>query len=226
MKSAKILIPVVIGLFILSTFMRSTFVGAASSPNDKPDITGPATGIVDIESVYGQSGLKSKLEGDLQSLKTQLEQKLELRNNNGLLSPDEFKQLADLTAKPSPTADDTKKIQELNKAEADREQDLTTLQQKQGATDAEKDRLKALTAQMAKAAEVWKAEKDADEESFRDKQIEMKKQAIQQIETEVTAVAKQKGLTLVLNKTNGDMVFVAYSSNDITDAVVQRMNKK
>jgi Skp family chaperone for outer membrane proteins len=208
-----------LGIFVLSVCGGAAYSAEKSS-------AAPTIAMVNVEMVFSQSDLKKKLDADLQIFGTQLTQKFDLMKNNMLLTPDELGQLTELTAKPNPTADDTTKIHTLTQTETQREQELTSLQQKQGATDADKARIKVLTDQGAKAVEALKAEKDADEQKFQVRQVDLSRQVMAQIEATVAVVAKSKGYSIVLNKAFGSATFVVYSSNDITDDVLQKLNKK
>lgn len=182
-------------------------------------------GTVNVEEVFNGSSNKKKLDAELQNYKDSIRKQLELHNGNKLLSADEFKQLADISAKPAPTDDDKKKIVELTGLNAQRESEFTTLQQKKDPTDADKAKITQYQQQINDVQTSLQTELEAADTNLRNKTVELSKQVMEEVQKTVATVAKEKGLTLVLNKVIGDTMFVMFSNVDITSDVLAKLSK-
>jgi len=209
---------------ILALFIGALVGSSAFAAETKP---AAAFGTVDVEKAFDNYEKKQQLDQELVKFVDQLDQKLAMRRDNRLLTPAEFDQLAGLKAKEKPTADDTKKIEELIASSKQREQELQALQQKPDTTEAEKTRLKELTDQGNKNDQLLKDEIGKYQEEITNRQIELSRQIMQEVEAAVASVAKEKGLTLVFNKSAaGEPGLIIYSNVDITDEVLKKLNKK
>lgn len=190
----------------------------------------PASGLVfgtaDADVLFRDYAKRQQLYSELDALKAKLEGQLELRNSNRLLTDDEFKQLADLQAKPQKTDAEQKKIDELLATSKQRDQDLQALQQKADATDADKGQRTELENRLKTVQAGLQDNKTKFEDELNKRLIETNKQVTEDIETAVSAVAKEKGLAVVFNKSFGAAQFVLYSSVDITPDVLKKLNKK
>lgn len=210
-------------VLLMLGLLLSAYMGGPTLAADAK--SGTSFGSVDVEKAFDGYDKKKQLDQELLVFADQLTLKYELRKTNRLLTADEFKQLADLTVKPNQNDADKKKIEELLAQSKQREQELQTLQQKQGATDAEKARLKELTDQATNADAVLKDETGKYQGDFAAKQVELSRQVMDEVDAAVAAVAKSKGLSMVFNKNIGDIRFIIFSSVDITDEVLKKLNK-
>jgi len=201
-------------------------VSAGSALAADAKAAGPQFGTVDVERAFNEYEKKKQLDEQLMTSAEQARQKLELRSTNRLLTADEFKQLADLRTKPKQDDADKKKIDEILALSKQREQELQTLQQKQDSTDAEKARLKELQDQLNGSDASLKEDTSKYQTELRTQQVDLSRQVMQEVEVAVAAIAKDKGLSLVFNKSAGEPGLVIYSSMDITDEVLKRLNKK
>lgn len=218
LKSRGILAILALGLFL------SVFTGGSSFA---ADVKATASfGTVDVEKAFDNYDKKKQLDQELMNYADQLKQKLDLRKTNKLLKPEEFNQLAELKVKPNPTDDEKKKIEDFLALSKQREQELQALQQKQDTTDVEKARLKELTDQSANTDAALKEELGKSQNDLAGKQIDLSRQVMQEVEAAIAEVAKAKGLTIVFNKSASEPGLIAYSSLDITDEVLKKLNKK
>lgn len=186
----------------------------------------PAFGTVDIERAFNEYDQKKQLDQQLMGLAQELSTKLDLRKNNRLLTKEEYDQLVALKAKPNPTADDTKKIDQILALSKDREQQLQALQQKQNPTSEDTAQIKRFQDQINAAAASFDADNKAYEVQFGKERVELSRKVMKEIETTVADIAKQKGLAMVFNKSYGEVSLVIYSSVDVTDEVLKKLNKK
>lgn len=201
----------------------------ASIPAMAADAKAPvlSIGTVDVEKAFDGYTKKDKLQQELMANYERLKADLELRGTNKLLTEDEFKQLADLKAKPTLDDASKKKVDELLALSKQREQEFQALQQKANATDQEKAQLKALQDQLTKTDETLKSQEAQYNDELTKQRIDLSKQVMQDVDTAVAVIAKEKGLTIVFNKSAaGDPGFIVFSSVDITDEVIKKLNKK
>jgi len=183
-------------------------------------------GTVDVERAFNDYEKKQQLDKDLVAFVEQLRQKFDLRQTHKLLDKEEFDQLAELKQNATPTDADTEKIRELEELSTQREKELQALQQKTGPTDEEKARLIALQDQAKKSeAELTETQKQFEKDVTK-RRFDFSKEVMGEVETAVAAVAKEKELAIVFNKSFGELGFIIYSSVDITDDVLKKLNKK
>ena len=213
---------------ILTVAALALLLGAlAGDPASAADAnTAVAIGSIDADRVFNEYEKRIQLYQNLANLKAELEQKLALRNDNLLLTDAEFKQLLDLKLNPKQQEADAKKIEELLAISRQRDKELETLQQKQDATDAEKARRTELANQKNNVTKALEDERENYQTELDKQTIEANREVALDVQTAVADVAKNKNLAIVFNKSFGAIEFVLYSSNDITDDVLKRLNKK
>lgn len=180
---------------------------------------------IDLDKVFDGYQKKTKLEEELRDQAKLIEQQLKLRDDNKLLTDDEFKQLAELQAKTSPSVTDKQNIDKLLALSKERDQAFQTLQQKTDLTDAEKTQLAEYQNRIKAVRAALQEELSKKDEELRKRQVELSKQIYTDIENVVATIAKEKGLTLVLNKTANNIPFVIFAKVDITDETLKRLNK-
>lgn len=218
-RSRGILAVLVLGSLLAAAVASPVFAADAKS-------AGLVFGTADADSLFKDYTKTQQLYSELDALKAKLEGQLEMRNSNRLLTDDEFKQLVDLQAKPQKTEAEQKKIDELLATSKQRDQDLQTLQQKADATDAEKAQRTELENRLRTVQQALQTDKTKFEDELNERLIDTNKQVTEDIETAVSAVAKEKGLAVVFNKSFGAAQFVLYSNLDITPDVLKKLNKK
>lgn len=185
-----------------------------------------AFGTIDIEKTFNDYNKKKQLDQELIAYADLLKLKLDERKNNRLLSADDSNLLMSLMSKSAQTPADKAKIDELRNTSKQLEVELQGLQQKSSPTDVEKARLNELQARANALDETLKADQSKYEADFAAKRADMSKQVMQEIEVVVAAMAKDKGLSIVFNKTYGELGLIVYSNVDITDEVITKLNKK
>lgn len=180
---------------------------------------------IDLDRAFDDYTKKQDLDKQFQSEVQGIQSKLELRQTHSLLSSTEFEELATLKAKVKPTDAEKKRIEELEGASTQRVQELEALRQTTTPTDAEKTRMAALQDQIKQTdAELKEIARQADAD-LQTRRYELSKQVMDDVQAAVAAVAKSKGITMVFNKSVGETVLVVFSTNDITDDVLKKLNK-
>jgi len=217
LKLRGILAVIIFGLF-LSALASSLALAADAKPM--------TFGSVDVQKAFDGSVKKAQLQQELENQIAQVKQWLELRNSNKLFTTEEFQQLVDLKTKPKPEDADKKKAEELLTLSKQRDEAFQALQQKTSLTDAEKAQLKEFQDRAKKVQTSMEEELKKRDVELENKGRELSKQVMQDVEAAVAAVAKGKGLAIVFAKSIGDYTFVVYSSVDITNEVLERLNKK
>lgn len=205
---------------VLSLFLLSGVSMAADAK-----ATGVLFGGVDMEAAFNASPKKKDNEAKFQAMVAQMQQKIDLHQKNRLLTAEEFKQLVDITTKPNPTPEEKAKADELLNLSKARDQELQALQQKKDATDADKARLKALQDQLAMSDQAIREEAAQYADEIEKAREALSNEVKVDIYNAVAAIAKEKGLSVVFNKTAGDLILVAYTQVDITDDVIKRLSK-
>lgn len=186
----------------------------------------PVFASVDLIKVLdGYDKRKAKVQ-ELMGLQTSMQMKLDLRDNNKLLSDEEFKQLADLKSVANPTADDQKKMNDIIAADRQREQEFQALQQKQTLNDTEKAQLREYSARMDRVASSLNSDKEKYDAELRKKGADLDRQTSEELDVAIASVAKEKGVGMVFSKTVGQVPFILYSNVDISDDVLKKLNKK
>ncbi|HUV03762.1 MAG TPA: OmpH family outer membrane protein [Armatimonadota bacterium] len=215
-------LPGIIGGVIFALLLAVLASSLALAADAKP----MAFGSVDVEKAFNGCEKKVQLQQELEVQVAQVQKWLELRSSNKLLTPEEFKQLVDLRAKPNPEQADTKKMEELLALSKQRDEAFQALQQKSVLTDAERTQLNEIQDRVKKVEASMQEELKKKDGELTGKRIELSKQVMQDVEAAVAAVAKEKGLAMVFAKSIGDYTLVIYSNVDITDDVLKKLNKK
>lgn len=180
---------------------------------------------IDLDKAFNDYTKKQDLDKQFQSEVQGIQSKLELRQTHSLLNTTEFEELSTLKAKVKPTDAEKKRIEELETSSTQRVQELQALRQKTTPTDAEKTRMAALQDQTKQTdAELKEIARQADAD-LQKRRYELSKQVMDEVQAAVAAVAKSKGITMVFNKSVGETVLVVFSTNDITDEVLKKLNK-
>ena len=218
-KSRGILAALIVSLIL------GILSGNAAFPADAKLATS-AIGSADANTLFTEYDKRKQSYQELETLQAKLEAQLELRNGNRLLTDEEFKTLLDLEAKPQKQDADKQKIEELRALSKQRDQELQALQQKQDATEEEKAKRRELENRLKSVNEALQQDKGKFEKELNTKFLEVNQEVTKDIEAAVAAVAKDEGLAIIFNKSFGAAEFVLYSSVDITDDVLKKLNKK
>ncbi len=176
---------------------------------------------VDVQKVFQDYEKTAASNKTLEDLGKKLDSQLQALAQHKLLSEAERNQLLDLVGKDNPTDKDKEAIKALADRQKALEQELQTLQQKNPPTDQEKARLKELMDTSTKTDEQLAKLSDEFEKQFNAKKDELSKIIRDDILAAIEAVAKDKKITVVVDK-----IAVLYGGTDITQPVLDRLNKK
>ena len=208
---------------VLSILLSGLAVGLAAAAPDASKSAQFAT--VDLERAFDSYNKKETLEKELATEFGQVKAWFDLRADNKLLSDEDFNQLVALKGKAQPTDEEKKKTDDITNRSKQLEQEFTSLQQKSGPTPEESARLKDLQAQINRIDATLKEESKKKDEELGRKRVELSRQVMKDVEAVVSTVAQSKGLAMVFNKPTAEPGLVVYSSLDITDEVIKKLNK-
>jgi Skp family chaperone for outer membrane proteins len=155
----------------------------------------------------------------MKGLHDQLLQVYSTQAANPMLTSDQQTQLGNLLLKATPTDADKAQIQTLETQSQKDAQALAALQQPKDLTDADRTQLAALTNEQQTGAQALQAVQDDYQQRMQRENDQLVQQISDDIRAAVAAVAKQKGLSLVFSSDA-----VIYSENDITQAVISKLN--
>ena len=175
---------------------------------------------MDLSKLQAQSTKSTKYNADLHALQERLDYAFKQQAASLMLSASDQSELGGLLAKTSQTDADRSRISELQAKSTAAAKEYTDLQQKPNPTPADTSSLATLAGeyQASQAA----LQKIGDQYQAQIKTLSDKDTAdfTQDVKAAISAVAKQQGLTVVF-----DSSVAIYTSNDITDEVVKRINK-
>lgn len=198
------------GLFAISSVAARPVSAQATLP----------IGSVDVAKIQSGYAKRAQLEKTVADLNFKLSSQLKTLSASDMLNKDQLQQLAALLAKQTLTDPEKAKVAELQNASARDSQELTALQQKANPSDDDKKRLGVLAAQKQAAQDAMQQIVDGYNEQFKLETQKVSDQFTELVKSTVAAVAKDKGLTVVL-----DSQLAIYCANDITDEVLKRLNK-
>jgi Skp family chaperone for outer membrane proteins len=180
-----------------------------------------AVGFVDVQIVFDSYEKTTKSKNDLDTLYKELDLRLSTLATNTLLSESEAKELADLVVKVNQTDKDKERVKALQDQEMKLDAELKTLQGKKDPTEQEKARLKELQDRSSKAQDAVAKQGEEFKTKLETKQKALTDEIRADILKTVEEVAKAKGLTVVVDK-----IAVLYGGTDITQVVLDKLNKK
>lgn len=191
----------------------------------KPAAAAPAPGTlvigsVDIGRLQTGSTRKAKYDADLRALADRLDATFKVQAQNLMLTPADQNELGTLLATPRPTDSQRARVTALETKAAANAQQLVDLQQKKDPTPAD-------TAQLGALSDMNASGQKTVQDIGAGYQTQLKKLSdddtaafTQAVKDAINAVAQQRGLTVVFTSD-----VAVYTTNDITDDVIKRINK-
>jgi Skp family chaperone for outer membrane proteins len=178
-------------------------------------------GIVDGEKVYTNAPRVKQYTEELNVLRQELAQKLDIRSQNMMLNDAEIQELITLKAKtPSSPAEDAR-IKALEDTERSRDAEYKTLQGTKEPTADQKARLKELQDMQQHSKDTGNAlAKDYDGQ-LQTKMQELNSKAEADVREAITKVASEKGVQMVFAKEA-----VLFGGTDISDDVIKNLDRK
>ncbi len=178
-------------------------------------------GGVDLGRVLAGYNKKADLDGQIQALNAKLQSQFSAQQNSPLLTRDQLNRLGVLASKTPRTDAETAEMTSLQQQAAAAAQELTSLQQKANPTDADKARLTTLTTKLQGGQQALQEISTAYTAQVQAEQDRLSARLSDQVKAAIAAVAQQRGLAAVFNSQ-----YAVYTSNDITDEVLKRLNGK
>ena len=202
----------------LAMISAAAVLGSAAIAADNA----PKIGILDIAKIYKDAPRIKQYMEQLETLRTQLGQKLEVRSQNLMLDENSIKELIEIKLKGAAATDkDKARIAELEKIEKDQDGKLKQLQAVQQPNDTQKTQLKDLQDLQSRSKTAGEAyEKDYNGQ-IQTKAQELDEKAKADMQEAVNKVAEAKGLNLVLVKDA-----VMFGGTDVTDDVIAKLDRK
>ncbi|MER3472709.1 MAG: hypothetical protein C4335_01455 [Armatimonadota bacterium] len=182
---------------------------------------GGGFGMVDLKRVVDEYEQRKVLESQLQQMSDQMRAKLQWRANNLLLDESEIAEYQNLASLSNPTEQQKQRMQQIEQKSQQLNQELSQLRQKNPPSEQEVQRINQLTAIENRNKEALAQQQDQFERQLSARRDEMINQMLQEIRKAVAAIAQEKGLAVVFDSTQ-----VLFASNDITNDVIKRLNKK
>ena len=212
-----------------STTVKWTALGIAaltllSLAPTKPAAAAPAgtlvIGSVDIARLSTGSTRKAKYDTELRTLADRLDATFKVQAQNLMLTAPDQNELGTLLATPRQTDSQRARITALETKAVANAQQLVDLQQKKDPTPAD-------TAQLGALSDMNAAGQKIVQDIGAGYQTQLKKLSdddnvafTQAVKDAISAVAQQRGLTVVFTSD-----VAVYTTNDITDDVIKRINK-
>ncbi len=180
----------------------------------------PVFGSVDIQKLQTQSTKKTKYDADLHALADRLDTAFKLQAASVMLNKADQTELGTLLSKAAATDKDRDRIAAL---QAQSSKDVLTyqdLQQKKDPTPADTSQLAALNSQYEAGKTALQDIGDGYQAQLKTLSEKDNTEFTQTVREAIAAVAQQKGLSVVFTSD-----IAVYTTNDITDDVVKRLNK-
>lgn len=182
-----------------------------------------AIGTVEMAKVYTEAPRVKQLRERLEQRSKEFDSRLDIREQNLMLTEEQVRELIELKMKPNPTDKEKARIQELTETEHKLDEQLKNLQNtpQDKLTDTEKARLKELTdLQAASKTAGGQIEKDYNTQ-LQNEARELEAKAFDEITAVIKQIAEAKKLNYVLEK---NVVF--FGGTDVTNEVIAKLDRK
>lgn len=180
----------------------------------------PTFGSVDIQKLQSQSSKKARYDTELKALADRLNTAFKQQAASIMLTKAEQIELGGLLSKAKPNDADRARTAVLQAQAGKAAQELADLQQAKAPTPTETARLATLTSQYQTGQAALQEIGDGYQEQLKSLNDKDTAEFTQSVKEAIAAVAQQKGLSVVF-----DSNLAVYTTNDITEDVVKRINK-
>ena len=179
-------------------------------------------GSVDVAKIQSGYVKLQDMQTKIKQVGDDLNRRFKIQQGYDMLTLDEQQQLEALLAKQTRSETENQKVSELENKSSHDSQTLAALQQKPPAqlTEADKGQLTALTSQHQAGTQALQSVSDEYQDQFNAQQTKIQGEFTDQVKAAIAAVAKEKNLAVVF-----DSNVAIYTTNDITDDVLKRLNK-
>lgn len=199
-----------------------------AAPRSQPDIK---IGVLDYQKAWSEYDLTKKYREQYADMVNKSQAQLDRRDRNRLLTEEQLKELDALYEKAAPTDQDKVRIKALEDEASKLDAELKSLQSKKPPTDEEKKRLEELQNRSKQTDTTIQSLNEKLSTQLEETDAKWTKQVNEDISAAVKKVAEQKGFHIVFNKGlaaggRSDTQVVLYGGTDITDLVLEALNKK
>lgn len=210
-------------------FNRAVCLGAAilagASLSARPLLAAPAAGSaqfgsVDVQKVQAGYSKKGEYDQKIQALQSGLSTQLQTQSNSVMLSKPQQARLGELLAKTNRTDPENAEMTALQAQSTKDFQELTILQQKKDPAATDTTRMDALTKQYQAGQQALREIAEGYQSQIQKQTEGFSNELTSSVKAAISDVAKQRGLSVVF-----DSSVAIYTTNDITDDVVKRLNK-
>lgn len=178
-------------------------------------------GFVDVQTVFQSYNKTTTAKTELEALGQKLDEQIKTLDTYKLLSDKDRQDLQTLLAKESLTDKEKEQIKAIEDRERALDSEQKDLQSKKDLTDVEKARLAELQDMAAKSTEELNKLSVSLQTKFNERQAALTEDIRKDIINAVDAVAKEKGLSVVVDK-----IAVITGGVDITQQVLEKLNGK
>jgi len=181
----------------------------------------PTIGMVDVQKAFSEYSSTKASNDEITNLVKTFKAELDTRSSHLLLTDAELTELVKLNAKPQKVDADNKRIDELEKASKQRDEEVNTLSQKTDPTEQERARLRELRDLSNKNDASNRTLADDYNQQVEKRKGELSDKITADIKAAIAKVAQAKGLATVVDK-----IAVLYGGLDLTDEVIKALNGK
>jgi Skp family chaperone for outer membrane proteins len=201
-----------LGVVVAAVVMAAAAVGAAFAVD--------TVGYVNVQEVFQGYDRTTKSNAELDALSKSLVAKLQVLEENMLLSHDDLEELVVLRTKANISDSEKGRMKSLQDKEIGLEKELADLSAKKEPTSQEQARLKELQDRKADAKVDAEKIRDDSEKMFKEKSKELSAAIRDDIVKAIEAVAKDKKLNVIVDKEA-----VLYGGVDVTKDVLSKLKK-
>jgi Skp family chaperone for outer membrane proteins len=200
--------------------LGATLLTVRSADTASPRNAALRLGCVDIQMVSQQAPAAQEVKKQLEQLRAQFQNQLELKKDTIGLTEAEWTELNTLLARPAPSDKEKARIGELRGKTAKLDEELRDLRQKPTPADTEKSRLQELTRLFSSAETKLGTNKEALQDQLDQKRAELLDGLQDKLLKAVEEVAKEQGLAMVFDKQA-----LLFGGENITSQVVGKLKK-
>src|SRR5579871_5312516 len=213
MRNPKV---ITVGSLALALLLGVGAMVVHARENDAPQ--NGVIGMVDMDRVYNASDAPMQMAKQAALIEAEAQKRLDSIAAVPQLNAMELQEYGNLLGKAQPTPDEQNRIKELKALSDRRNDEFRMLQMKPNLTPDESKRLKELQQQSRLLERVMPGLQADLRADVLDREESVKRGLIAQLRGEVAKVAQEKKLGHVF-----DTTALVYSTNDITQAVIQRV---
>ena len=207
---------------VVASIVAATVVALVSAPRAVLAAGNgmPQFGSVDVQKVLANYNKKSALDAQVADMNQRLDAQFKIQVGSGMLNKLQQDQLGTLLNKVNKSDSDQAQITALEAESTKDSQELIGLQTKTDPSQADKDRLVALTKQQQDGQQILQDVATQYRAQVQAQNDKLSADLTDSVKVAIAAVAKQRGIDVVF-----DSQVAIYTSNDLTADVDAKLNK-